>query len=592
MLGDLVSDVHTSLPETLTNSLTCIETRKLKIGCWIALTAMAMVRAWFTRYELDGDSISYLDIAKAITECHPGAAISTYWSPGYPVILSLFLWLFHPNAYWECPLAHFANVVIFIGALASFQLFWGEVRMWHKHRADKDGSELPNGPFWALGYSVFAVATLNVVPVARVGPDLLLVVFCLLAGWSILRLLRAPAVGPALLSGIVLALGYYAKAPFFPLGIVFILCASFGRHASRRTVLLGTTTLMVFLLACAPYIVVLSLATRRLTFGDSARLAHAFYIDGVQHYQHWQGGPPGSGMPIHPTRKLNNFPEIYEFSANNMGTYPPWFDPVYWNEGITPHLNGKRQLKVLVSNLFLEFQIVVDSCAGLLCPVIILALWAGSRRSWTKTFMQLWFMWAPGAIALLMFALIHVEPRFLGGWLILLLAGAVCASYPPTDGSAKGIAGCIGVAVLTTVGAMVASLASQEALGIDHAAGRSPRNAMIADFLLRSGLHPGDHVALIGYGTEAYWAHLAGLQIVAEIPAHITSDQSRPALEFWESSSEQQQKALDILQQTGADAVVAGSQLSLEGSVPSAVPPQWRRISGTDACVYFFHPNP
>ena len=77
-------------------------------------------------------------------------------------------------------------------------------------------------------------------------------------------------------------------------------------------------------------------------------------------------------------------------------------------------------------------------------------------------------------------------------------------------------------------------------------------------------------VALIGHGTEAYWAHLARLRVVAEIPAHITTHQTRPALDFWESGTEQQQKALSILERTGASAVVAGSQLSPEGSVPSS----------------------
>ena len=42
--------------------------------------------------------------------------------------------------------------------------------------------------------------------------------------------------------------------------------------------------------------------------------------------------------------------------------------------------------------------------------------------------------------------------------------------------------------------------ASQEALGSDHAAGRSLRNALIADFLLNNGLHPGDRVAVMRRG--------------------------------------------------------------------------------------------
>src|SRR5277367_2121785 len=301
-------------------------TRRLQIGCWIALIAIAIVRAWFTRYEFDGDAVSYLDIARAIAEGHPATAVSAYWSPGYPVLLSPFLWLFRPNAYWECPLAHFVNVLILAGTLASFHLFWSEVRLWHKNYAGEYTSEIPEGAFWALGYSIFTIATLNLITVGLVHPDLLMAAFCCLAGWTVLRFRRKPGIGRALLLGLVLALGYYAKAPFFPMGFVFVLCACFGRLLSRRMILLGGTVLALFILACAPYITAISLSKCHFTFGESARLSQAFYINDVEYYEHWQGGPPGSGMPIHPTRKLNDFPEIYQFAAKDMGTYPAWFD--------------------------------------------------------------------------------------------------------------------------------------------------------------------------------------------------------------------------------------------------------------------------
>jgi hypothetical protein len=587
-----MTEVGAPLTGAQYDSITHIDTRRLQIGCWIALIVIAIVRAWFTRYEFDGDAVSYLDIGRAIAEGHAGAAVHSYWSPGYPVLLAAFLLLFRPNAYWECPIAHLANVLIFVGALASFQFFWSEVRLWHKNYAEDYCAAIPEHTFWALGYSIFAIATLNLITVGLVHPDLLMATFCCLAGWAVLRFRRMPSLGRALLLGPLLALGYYAKAPFFPIGIVFILCACLGWPVSRRTILFGAAALISFLLVSAPFIAALSLAKDRLTFGDAARLAYAFYIDGVQHYQHWQGGPLGSGMPIHPTRKLNDFPEIYEFAAKDMGTYPPWFDPVYWNEGITPHLSWKRQSKIFVSNLFLEFQIIVDSGAGLLCAAMILALLASYRRRWIKGFRQFWFIWIPGGIALLMFAFIHVESRFLGGWLILLFAGTICACSLPQDGATRRAAECIGLAALIIGGAALVSQASQEALGNDHSAGRSPRDAFIAAFLLNNGLHPGDEVALIGHGTEAYWAHLARLRVVAEIPAHITTHQTRPALDFWESGTEQQQKALSILERTGARAVVAGSQLSLEGSVPSVVTAPWKKIDGTDAYVYFFHANP
>jgi len=268
-----VTDIDTSAVETRLDSLTSIDTRRLQIGCWVALIAIAIIRAWFTRYESDPDSMAYLDIARAITEGHAAAAVHAYWSPGYPVLLSLFLWIFRPNVYWESPLAHVVNLLVFIGALAIFQLFWSEVRLWHKNYSQDFGAAIPENTFWALGYSIFGIATLNLITMGLVHPDLLVAALCCMAGWSTLRFRRAPGVGRALLLGLVLGLGYYAKAPFFPMGLVFILCACCGRPLSRRTVLLAGTVLGAFLLVCASFIATISLSKGRFTFGESARLS-------------------------------------------------------------------------------------------------------------------------------------------------------------------------------------------------------------------------------------------------------------------------------------------------------------------------------
>lgn len=562
--------------------------RRLQIVCWVAGIALAVVRVWFTRYELTPDSMSYLDIARAVAEGHRHVAINAYWSPGYPVLISLFLRLFHPTAYWEFPLVHAVNLLIFVGTLASFQMFWREAFQWHRKYAEGWDTAIPEDAFWALGYAVFGIAILNIITVALVGPDLLVVAFCCLAGCSALRFRRAPGIGRALLLGLVLALGYYVKAPFFPLAIVFILCACWQRPVSPRIVLLAGTAAAAFLLACAPLVNALSQASGRLTFGDSARVNQAFYVNGVQYFRHWQGGPQGSGVPVHPTRKLSDYPQIYEFAADDLGTYPPWFAPTYWYAGIRPHLDVRRQTILFIRNLAVEFQIIMESGAAIVCVTIILALLTGCRKRLVPGLLQLWFVWVPGVVALLMFALIHVEPRFLGGWLMMVFAGVACVCVLPPDAGTSRAVRCIGTAALITTAAAILLQASREAVGIDHVEGRSSEDATIATGLLRDGLHAGDHVAVIGDGTGAYWAHLARLQIIAEIPAGSASRPSLPAMDFWESGSESQKRALGILQRTGAKAVIGGANPSFADAVPSRIPAGWKRIEATRAYVYFF----
>lgn len=587
----MTDEVKLAWADAQSGSDTKARTQRLQIICWVALIAIAVARAWFTRYELEPDGMSYLDIARTVATGSPGAAVHAYWSPGYPLLISVFFWALRPNAYWELPLVHLINVLILIVTLACFQLFWREALQWHRRVAEAHDSAVPEGAFWALGYAAFGTFNLNVIRLGMVTPDLLVSAFCCLAGWNALRLRRTPSISRSLLLGLVLGLGYYVKAPFLPVGIVFLLCACLWRPVSRRTILLAGTAFITLLLACAPFIIALSRAKGRLTFGDSARLSQAFYINGVQFFRHWQGGPPGSGTPIHPTRKLNEFPEIYEFTASDMGTYPPWFDPTYWNAGIMPHPNVKRQAVLFVHNLALVCQIILESGAQLVCVLIILALLCGYRRRWIEGFRRLWFIWMPGAMALAMFALVHVEPRFLGGWLILLFAGGISAcSLLPDHGTRRAV-WCIGAAALITTGAALILQTSREAIGIDHADGRSSQDVSIAVGLLNSGLRPGDGIALIGDGTGAYWAHLARLHIVAEIPASSASRPSHPALDFWQSGPELRQKALKILEGTGAKAVIAGANPSIVDSVPSLVPGPWKRVDGTNAFVYFFPAN-
>jgi hypothetical protein len=567
------------------------DTCRLQIRCWLALIAIAILRAWFTRYEFYGDSVSYMDIGRMIAEGETRTAVNAYWSPGYPAVLSLFLWLFHPSAYWECPLAHLVNVLIFAGTLASFQLFWSEVWLWHANYSGIHGMKIPEYVFWVLGYAMFAIVTLSIITVALVGPDMLVAAFCCLAGWAVLRFRRVPSIGRALLLGLVLALGYYAKAPFFPIGFVFLACACCAWPVSQRLVLLGGTALAAFLLVSVPFVTALSLAKGRLTFGDSARLNMGFYINGVRVFQHWQGGPPGAGTPVHATRKLNDSPEIYEFAASNMGTYPPWFDPSYWYEGMTPHFNLKLQGKVFVANMAKELQTIMESGAQLVCAVLILVLLASHRSTWIKGLWRLWFIWLPGIAALMTFALVHVESRFLGGWFVLLFGGAICACWLPAHHGIKRVVEPVGVAVLITTSAALILQTGQEAIALDHLAGRSPRDATVAAFLLNNGLHQGDQVAVIGDGIYTYWAHLAHLRVVAEIPANASSYQRHPAIDFWQSGKKQQAKALALLQGTGTRAVIADPEGSLPMPMASIIPAPWKKIDGTDAYVYFFTTN-
>jgi hypothetical protein len=95
----------------------------------------------------------------------------------------------------------------------------------------------------------------------------------------------------------------------------------------------------------------------------------------------------------------------------------------------------------------------------------------------------------------------------------------------------------------------------------------------VAQGLGRMGIRPGDKVAALGTSFEVYWARLARVRVVAEIP-----DGSVP--EFWAADPTMKSKAIAVLFSTGAKAIVAADVPRTSGLV------EWQSIGTTGFFVY------
>jgi hypothetical protein len=105
------------------------------------------------------------------------------------------------------------------------------------------------------------------------------------------------------------------------------------------------------------------------------------------------------------------------------------------------------------------------------------------------------------------------------------------------------------------------------------------RNRPYEDWQVAMGLRdfgvlPGAALGYIGSGGDAYWAHLAGDHIVAEIPG---KDQSR----FTSADSEKKYAILQKFVAVGAQAVVTKN-----ASVVISMPGDWRRIRDTQYYIW------
>src|SRR5262249_998042 len=128
------------------------------------------------------------------------------------------------------PLVHAVNLLLFLFALACFDFCW---RTWLEdhlaYNASGDGSGmlcLPPGALLAIVYGLFTWSAVGLIGVQLISPDLLVAALVYLAAGLTLQLRRsAPRPLTAALLGLVLGLGFLAKAVMLPLAGVSLLVA-------------------------------------------------------------------------------------------------------------------------------------------------------------------------------------------------------------------------------------------------------------------------------------------------------------------------------------------------------------------------------
>lgn len=195
------------------------------------------------------------------------------------------------------------------------------------------------------------------------------------------------------------------------------------------------------------------------------------------------------------------------------------------------------------------FDLFFVTLGSLTAGFFTLLFWSGGLRSFAGRLTGDVAVWGPAIAGMGLYALGHIEGRFLGGFLILLWAGLFAALRIPRLHSRQTF-------VRAVILASVLMLGTQATWSLAHDAFRLPSfndfpDWEVAKALRAEGVVPGDRVADfdLGWITIHYWAHLAEVKIVAEIPFDGVPD-------FWQSSPEVQSQVLNAIARTGAKAVV------------------------------------
>jgi hypothetical protein len=170
-----------------------------------------------------------------------------------------------------------------------------------------------------------------------------------------------------------------------------------------------------------------------------------------------------------------------------------------------------------------------------------------------------------------MYLLVHLVMRFVLGFLLVIWGAAWASVYIPQDLHPLARRALLAGVLVFAAGTMP---------GLFHyvfspRAETNARDVAIAQALPRYGISVGDGVASIGDGQEAYWAHYAGVSVVAEI---WTMD-SAP---FW-SGPAGRQEVLHSMAEAGAKAAV------WRRDSDQPCPPEWTPLPENSGCLIPLH---
>jgi hypothetical protein len=547
---------------------------------WGIAICVAAYLTWSARFSMNVDGLSYLDIANAYLHRNWSAALNAYWSPVYAWILAFGLGLLQPSPSREFATVQLINFVIFLAALWAFDIFWraqGErLSQAKSENLEFEPIAFPQWAWLGLGYSLFIWTISNSAVVSEVTPDLLVVAIVCMIGAVLVRMRGGKtSYFRFVIFGLLLGLGYLAKTAMCPLGFVFLAVSFFAVNSPSKAIPRVIVALMIFLFLSAFLIIPISRSKERFTIGDSGRLGYAWMVNRTGPRFNWQGEDPSGGVPKHATRKLLSAPVLFEFATPVAGTYPPHYDPSYWNEGLKPRFHFLQQLRVLVTSSYAYVDTILVDQSMLFAGVIILLLLSRSRPDFWGSITRNWHLWVPGLAALGMYALISVEPRFVAGFVLMIWAALLSELRLPRSEVSRKL-----FAYVTIVAMIGLSLSVVEKLAIrtyewkDWSANRTWH---VADGLRQMGFNEGDRVASLGSAYNAYWARLARLKIVAEIPSSSVES-------FWAGGPQTQSEVYGACAKLGARGVV-GSEIPM-----GAAEPDWHKIGATGFYVHLLDP--
>lgn len=493
----------------------------LGINPWMAVSfALGLAQAWRSRFFMNYDGVSYLDMGDAYLRGDWHTAINGYFNPLYAWLQALARLVLRPSMYWEYPVAHLVNYGIFVVTVFAFEYFLQGLL---KNRDDVFSIR-------CIAYSIFLWSSLQLVSVSMIEPDM---ISCACVYAALGMLLRSPNTKPVVL-GTALAIGYYTKAWMFPLALIILFAA--WMLLPRRSALIAAST---FLLVCLPLIVTLSVSSGHVTIGDTSRLNYAWYVNNVDMGRFWQGGPPKAGLPIHPARIALDSPRVYEFGGVFPVTFPIWYDNSYWYRGLHVWFAPRLFAHACFNNAFGLAKFLFGQGGGFLIGWILCFLLQKDKTLHRDT-TRGWVVWLVGLGALLFLCTVLVEPRYISSAVLIFFL----VPFTALSGRiGKILAGTVAIGGLAWALAFssVTTFKGEPTLSFRT----TPQNEawQLATDMQRFGIQPHDELAIAHSSPIIFGARLLRARIVAALNWDVN---------LWQLSEVDQQRVLTAMAASGA----------------------------------------
>ncbi|MEI8181602.1 MAG: hypothetical protein WCG29_02750 [Desulfomonile sp.] len=533
---------------------------RIRIAFWIIGICCGGITAYTTRYFVNGDAIAYIEMGESLRWGQWRGLANLTYSPGYPFLLGIAQTVLHTNPLNELQLLRTVNFACLLCAMGTCEILMSLVRRALLNSPAGEDKPISLHIIRALGYSMFLVASLVFIRVRLLNPDML-VFAVVLAVASLLLWIRenSESYRRYILLGLSTGLGYITKSFFLPFSPIFFVLAGSCANSFRKAIPRVIVAIIALVIVAAPLVAALSCRLGRFSYGELGPHIYATLI-------------AGKGEPTTP-ELLNTYPKVYRFIYGIQCTRPSGFDICYWHDGLKPVLDLRAQLAVIPDNVS---QIFKDTPWLILIIVWYLILWRlGKIKIGPLIPPSLFLMLiTPAVFGIVFYCLIRMEMRYIAPYLFLgFLAVVVSLRFSEASHKVYLKAWWLSVTLISFFLLMVAhSSIDQSIRGLISTNNRlSYRDSLreeviVKDFLDKKGIRKGDLAAVVG-SPPVYWARMAGITIVAEIPS---------LEEFMNSSEKERRSSLEVLRASNIKAVVAKgdvfAHLNSEG---------WQLVAGT-----------